>query len=203
MSGGLFAGREWALFLSVHLLPLLPLYNEALIAPSLTSSTAQHSTAPHSTTWDPVLNSICATHSPPLSPRPVAVSLSLTGHHSPIHPCGGTSILQALQAIHPPSPSVRTARLHQAPPGRGRPLPQSWRLTCLNYSQSVPSIVRCCTPHRSHPCAPRPSEQVSWMGLALNDSPSLAPPMHVPGSRVLRSPQAVSGYWLLLRPSKT
>lgn len=24
--------------------------------------------------------------------------------------------------------------------------------------------------------------------------------MHVPGSRVLRSPQAVSGYWLLLRP---
>jgi hypothetical protein len=123
-----------------------------------------------------VLNSICATHSPPLSPRPVAVSLSLTGHHSPVHPCGGTSILQALQAIHPPSPSVRTARLHQAPPGRGSPLPQSWRLTCLNYSQSVPSIVRCCTPHRSHPCAPRPSEQVSWMGLALNDSPSLAPP---------------------------
>ncbi|KAH8814086.1 hypothetical protein F5882DRAFT_389560 [Hyaloscypha sp. PMI_1271] len=168
MSGGLFAGREWALFLSVHLLPLLPLYNEALIAP-------RSRPAPHSTAWDPVLNSICATHSPPLSPRPVAVSLSLTGHHSPIHPCGGTSILQALQAIHPPSPSVRTTRLHQAPPGRGSPLPQSWRLTCLNYSQSVPSIVRCCTPHRSYPCAPRPSEQVSWMGLALNDSPSLAP----------------------------
>ncbi len=202
-----------ALFLKVHLLPILPLYNESLLEclTYLLRTVRQ----------DPVLASFCTTHPPPLSPRPVAGKL-IRARAALIRPArrqhrhrSGASIKASRR------PSRRSARLpctgragpphaftlhasrftlHAAPPGQGVasiPLPQSWRLTCLNDGQSRWSIVRCCTPHREHPCARRTNEQVSWMGLALSDSPP--PTTHArPRISGAVNPQPVSGSALLL-----
>jgi hypothetical protein len=97
--------------------------------------------------WIPCSTS-SAQHTLLRSPPATSCGKLITGWPRFAHPSGGISLpLRALQAIH-------SRRNLSAPPdctGSARaspsPRPQSWRLTCLNCSQSVAPIVQCCTPH--------------------------------------------------------
>ena len=184
------------MFLKVHLRRILPLYNGSLV-----------DRLRYCVAWlDPVLTSFCTTHPPPSSPRQLPS-------------CG--NLIRARRAVirparrrhrHSSGASSRhsdcfaragcSLRLHAAPGQGVASIPsmspsQSWRLTCLNYSQSPRFKVRCCTPHPPAPCARRTNEQVSWMGLALNNSPRLPPHARSRMSGA-SSPQPVSGCALLL-----
>jgi hypothetical protein len=131
MSGGLFAGREWALFLSVHLLPLLPLYNEALIAPR--SRPAQHSSAQHNlgSRAQLHLRNTLSSALPATSGSKLITDWPPFAHPSMrrhLHPSGASS--------NPPAVAIRPHR--QITPGSARAWPSPSSKLALNMPKLQP-----------------------------------------------------------------
>jgi hypothetical protein len=133
MSGGLFAGREWALFLSVHLLPLLPLYTEALELIAPRSRPAQHSTAPHCTALgsraqlhlrNTLSSALPATSGSKLiTDWPPFAHPSMRRH---LHPSGASS--------NPPAVAIRPHR--QIAPGSAR----AWQSPSSKLALNMPKL---------------------------------------------------------------
>ena len=168
--------RLWcALCLKVHLLSILPLYNQ-----SLTLRTEGPS---------------CTTHTRPLSPRPRTGKL-ITEDGAGLSDwlrCGGAawpcSLSQALQADTAVAPTHAPPEKHRLKQGVAVPLPQFREFSqslALNMSKCQPispADLPSCTPHLGDPCAPRSSEQVSWITVrtaALKIARPQAPPLSPP-----------------------
>jgi len=198
--------RLWcALCLKVHLLSILPLYNQ--------SRTLQGY-------WDPVLTSrgVCpAQHTLVRSPRDHGrVSLlrrteqdSVTGYGAAA-PHGLVLSLRRFKQTQPSHPhtlrqkSTGSSRAWRSPFLSFVSFLRVWRLTCLNASQSAPQIYRPAHHTSGTPARPVPANKSAG-------SPSVPRRLKSPAPRLLPSPpharprmsgtlilQPVSTSWLLL-----
>jgi hypothetical protein len=177
--------RLWcALCLKVHLRSILPLYNQ--------SRTLQGY-------WDLVLTSrgvFPAQHTLVRSPRDhgrVSLLRRTEQELSDWLRCGGAawpcSLSQALQADTAVAPTHAPPEKHRLKQGVAVPLPQFREFSqslALNMSKCQPispADLPSCTPHLGDPCAPRSSEQVSWITVrtaALKIARPQAPPLSPP-----------------------
>jgi len=188
--------RLWcALCLKVHLLSILPLYNQ--------SRTLQGY-------WDPVLTSrgVCpAQHTLVRSPRDHGrVSLlrrteqdSVTGYGAAARH-GLVLSLRRFKQTQPSHPhtlrqkSTGSSRAWRSPFLSFVSFLRVWRLTCLNASQSAPQIHRPAHHTSGTPARPVPANKSAGSPSVPRRLKSPAPPgssplppMHVPGCRVLSS----------------
>jgi len=137
----------------------------------------------------------CTTHTRPLSPRPRTGKL-ITEDGAGLSDwlrCGGAawpcSLSQALQADTAVAPTHAPPEKHRLKQGVAVPLPQFREFSqslALNMSKCQPispADLPSCTPHLGDPCAPRSSEQVSWITVrtaALKIARPQAPPLSPP-----------------------
>jgi len=187
------------LFLKVHLRPILPLYNGSLVDRLRDCDWA--GSRAHFLLHDTPSSALPATSCGNQIRARRAVIRPARRRHG--HPSGASSRLS-----HHAAPDClgtgRQLRLHASRctrAGRGIHPPSSELALNMPKLQPItPAGRTCCTPHPRHPCARRTNEQVSWMGLALNDSPPPGPHAR-PRMSGANSPQPVSGCaLLLLRP---
>ena len=161
----------------------------------------------------------CTTHTRPLSPRPRTGKL-ITEDGAGLSEwlrCGGAawpcSLSQSLwrfkqtQPSHPHTlgqKSTGSSRAWRSPFLSFVSFPQSLALSMSKCQPISPADLPSCTPHLGDPCAPRSSEQVSWitvrtaaLKIARPPGSSLSPHARprMSGTLIL---QPVSTSWLLL-----